>query len=634
MKRLSTLLAALALLLPSTRAAVENLDRFATIPVMENGRILPMDTYARLKLTEFSGRKSLKREGGDREPAVNWLARVLFEPSSTFSNKIFVVDNPEVLEAIGVPEAPKEDHRRYSFEALRPGLDKLAEKARAVMQVDSKKRAEADQEILRVYSAVNSYMSLVSSFTFAQPHPDFGVSSAEVKTALGLETNRVMFSYVELRGVIEAVRGVIEAAKDRPVEQWTPVEQDTFRLAQAMFDWTQRFQGAGITAIPADPHGGKDWLTAWDALALGTQDAALNGALLNIGRLPGAWLTGNQASFDEAADAFHAFIDARQGSHREVRVSRSEVAFNRAALFPNAKVLYIIAFVVAFFAVLTGNRHTRRAALALVALAFVLHTAGLVWRMWLTARPPVTNLYGTFLFVGLMCVLLGLVVERLLRNGVGSFVSAVSGMSLLFIASRYELQGDTMGKMVAVLNSNFWLSTHVVAISMGYAGCFLASIMGVVYLVMRALKPSADEGLALLYRVTLGVLAFGFSLSFLGTMLGGVWADQSWGRFWGWDPKENGALLIVLWCAVIYHCRVAGIVRDVGMAAGAALGGIWVILAWFGTNLLGVGLHSYGFTSGAAQRLYLYVAINLMLTVALVLWVKFSDLKREAAPPA
>ena len=310
-------------------------------------------------------------------------------------------------------------------------------------------------------------------------------------------------------------------------------------------------------------------------------------------------------------------------------MAASEVAFNRAALFPNAKVLYILGFVVSFFSVITLNRHTRWAAAGIVGVAFLLHLAGEIWRIWITAEAPVTNLYGTFLFVGLVSVLLGLLVERRTRDGLGSFVASISGASLLFIASRYELQGDTMGKMVAVLNSTFWLSTHVTAISMGYAGCFLASIMGVVYLVMRGLLPARDERVMSAYRVTLGVLAFGFTMSFLGTMLGGVWADQSWGRFWGWDPKENGALLIVLWCAVIYHCRVAGICKESGMAAGAALGGIWVMLAWFGSNLLGVGLHSYGFTTGVAYRLYAYVAVMLLLVAGLLVRVRFRDLLRS-----
>ena len=101
-------------------------------------------------------------------------------------------------------------------------------------------------------------------------------------------------------------------------------------------------------------------------------------------------------------------------------------------------------------------------------------------------------------------------------------------------------------------------------------------------------------------------------------MLGGVWADQSWGRFWGWDPKENGALLIVIWCAVLYHARLSGLIRNVGMAAGSILGVIVVLFAWIGVNLLGVGLHAYGFTSGVATGLFGYTFLQVALLVVLV----------------
>ncbi|HEX9081057.1 MAG TPA: cytochrome c biogenesis protein CcsA, partial [Holophagaceae bacterium] len=99
-----------------------------------------------------------------------------------------------------------------------------------------------------------------------------------------------------------------------------------------------------------------------------------------------------------------------------------------------------------------------------------------------------------------------------------------------------------------------------------------------------------------LVSMAYGIICFALFFSFVGTVLGGIWADQSWGRFWGWDPKENGALLIVLWNAIILHARWAGYVRERGIMAMAIFGNIITSLSWFGVNLLGVGLHSYGFT--------------------------------------
>jgi cytochrome c biogenesis factor len=129
-------------------------------------------------------------------------------------------------------------------------------------------------------------------------------------------------------------------------------------------------------------------------------------------------------------------------------------------------------------------------------------------------------------------------------------------------------------------------------------------------------------------RSLYAILAFGLVFTFIGTVMGGIWADQSWGRFWGWDPKENGALLIILWCAILFHAKLAGMIGSLGMAAGAVGSIITVVLAWFGVNLLGVGMHSYGFTSGVARWLLGFVGCELVfITVALAL------IKKNPTPP-
>ena len=114
------------------------------------------------------------------------------------------------------------------------------------------------------------------------------------------------------------------------------------------------------------------------------------------------------------------------------------------------------------------------------------------------------------------------------------------------------------------------------------------------------------------YKALFSTLAAGLIFSFIGTMLGGIWADQSWGRFWGWDPKENGALLIVMWLLMMLHLKISGWVKGAGYALGLVLANITVALAWFGVNLLSVGLHNYGFTEGAAFNLLIFIIFELL----------------------
>jgi ABC-type transport system involved in cytochrome c biogenesis permease subunit len=186
------------------------------------------------------------------------------------------------------------------------------------------------------------------------------------------------------------------------------------------------------------------------------------------------------------------------------------------------------------------------------------------------------------------------------------------GFITLLIAHHLSMDGDTMEMMRAVLDTNGWLATHVVCVTLGYASTFLAGFLALTYIVRGAFTPSLDRGTASsLTRMVYGIVCFATLFSFVGTILGGIWADQSWGRFWGWDPKENGALLIVLWNAIILHARWGGLVRQRGLMVMAVFGNVVTSWSWFGVNMLGIGLHSYGFMDSAFPWLIAFGASQL-----------------------
>jgi len=179
-----------------------------------------------------------------------------------------------------------------------------------------------------------------------------------------------------------------------------------------------------------------------------------------------------------------------------------------------------------------------------------------------------------------------------------------------------------MHVLQAVLDTQFWLSTHVVTVTLGYGATFLAGLLGTCAIVHRIWVERIRPGLAgataanvqdRLYRMSYGVVCFALFFSFIGTVLGGLWADDSWGRFWGWDPKENGALMIVLWNAAVLHARWDRWIGQRGFALFTLGGNIVTAWSWFGTNQLGIGLHSYGFTSGVLMLLGGYVLSQLVL---------------------
>ncbi|MFA9478381.1 cytochrome c biogenesis protein [Phycisphaerales bacterium AB-hyl4] len=325
------------------------------------------------------------------------------------------------------------------------------------------------------------------------------------------------------------------------------------------------------------------------------------------------------AEFNDAVASYLAVFDKHMPA--EARKASFEVFFNDFTPFYHATLLYVLAFLLAAGSLLMRTRSDSawagvlaRTALALLVVTFLLHTFGLVSRIYLQGRPPVTNLYSSAVFVGWGTVLLAIIIERFHRLGLATLAAAFVGFVTLIIAHNLAGDGDTMEMMQAVLDSNFWLATHVIIITIGYSATFLAGILATVFIILGVFTPWLNKPLnQSLTKMVYGTICFALLFSFVGTVLGGIWADQSWGRFWGWDPKENGAALIVLNHAIILHARWGGMIQARGMMVLAIAGNIVTAWAWFGTNMLGVGLHSYGFMESAMFWLFAFVLSQLAL---------------------
>lgn len=335
----------------------------------------------------------------------------------------------------------------------------------------------------------------------------------------------------------------------------------------------------------------------------------------------------NQDNVEGFNASLASYTELLEASMPEVmQRMRLEVLFNRASLFSGATAVYVLAFLGVCASFMLRSRHEagssaghwaerlRVGSMALLIAAVLVHTIAIALRIYLTDRPPVTNLYSSAVFVGWAAALAGVFMERLFPLGVSILGSATIGAGTLIIAHNLGNDGDTMQMMQAVLDSNFWLATHVITITLGYSATFLAGAIASVYLIgrvfTRAVTPERERAML---RMVYGVVCFALLLSFVGTVLGGIWADQSWGRFWGWDPKENGAALVVLINAIILHARWGGMIRARGIAAFAVAGNIVTVWSWFGTNMLGVGLHAYGFMDSATMWLVVFVGSQLSI---------------------
>jgi ABC-type transport system involved in cytochrome c biogenesis permease subunit len=233
-------------------------------------------------------------------------------------------------------------------------------------------------------------------------------------------------------------------------------------------------------------------------------------------------------------------------------------------------------------------------------------------------RPPITNLYSTAIFIGWAVVLMSLIFESIYRLGLGNIVASVVGFLTLLVAYNLSLDGDTFIVLQAVLDTQFWLATHVITINLGYAATYAAGAWGIVYILCtHVFSVLNEDARKKVLRTLYGTLCFAIFFSFVGTVLGGLWADDSWGRFWGWDPKENGALMIVLWNALALHARWGGLVKGRGLANLAVFGTIITTWSYFGVNEYGVGLHAYGAATSSTAMWLLTFGTSQLAIIAL-----------------
>jgi ABC-type transport system involved in cytochrome c biogenesis permease subunit len=590
-------------------------QKFGRIPVMANGRFQPLDSLARNSLLQLrekaSAISSTALKGPDKQrimPAAEWLAEVMFNPVVAEARPNFRIDNLELKQVLELPVEPDEiknaDGKHYAYNQIRPKLGALQEQARQAAGVKSELQTPYQAAVLQLLKQVQLFWrlenlvqprvtDLLAALKAAPPDgaEDFLKMVDEVKPQDARDWKTELGAFLDNAS---AGRTALIASRDgKPHDEkaLTDFKRDLVRF-EAM-----SMKGQAFLIPTGDPAKAPDaWRSTSDALMEAASGGTPHPALHAYAAMADAFRAGRAPDFNAAVTDYAAQLKPQFGP--VLAKAQREQFFNILSPFTNAMAIYVAVGLCAiffWFAPVTGE-WLRRTAVMLCLVALVIHAGGLIFRMVLEGRPPVTNLYSAAVFIGFAACILGLVLELVWRNSIGIIVSAVIGFSTLLIAHHLAVGGDTMEMMRAVLDTNFWLATHVVIVTLGYASTYVAGFLAIIFVLRGVFTTTLDAPLRQsLAKMIYAITCFATLFSFVGTVLGGIWADQSWGRFWGWDPKENGALIIVLWNALILHARWGGLVRERGLANLAVFGNIVTTWSFFGTNMLGVGLHSYGF---------------------------------------
>ncbi|MDP7638828.1 MAG: cytochrome c biogenesis protein CcsA, partial [Candidatus Hydrogenedentes bacterium] len=589
----------------------ETIELFRSIPIQDGGRVKPLDSFAAFKMLKINGMRKLNltdlgsfektmarftRKDIPQLKPMEWFLDLLFYPEEAKEYKTFWVENTEALTPLGLPPLAKR-WGRYSYNQLAPHRAEIFRLAKSYAGINAVKRDATQNQILNLRTNIDEFEMIIYFFDFGRQHYHMTGSSL-LEEIYGAQDELWLHGILAKAPALRESLQALSTLKDEMEPAAYQEESKAFAKFFQPLDFATQ-SAVALTLFPPKDHEDAEWRAPADLVYLNFNAAEGQSTqleeLATLERMAKAAEAHNAIAFLKEAQAFHSSTVALAKERGEYGKVLTEVRFYKRKFFFFAQWLFVLSFVVVAISWLNlKGKVFYRAGWAAVSLPLILLTMGIVYRCIIRGRPPVTTLYETLLFITAVAVAVGLFIEFINRRRLALSLASFFGVVGTFLANRYEImeKQDTMPELVAVLDTNFWLSTHVTTISIGYAAGLLAGGIAHVYIVGQLLGVKSNDQAFYkgITRMVYGVICFTLLFSAVGTVLGGIWANYSWGRFWGWDPKENGALLIVLWNLAILHARMGGYIRDLGMNMAAVAGGVVVAFSWFGVNLLNTGL--------------------------------------------
>jgi len=477
----------------------------------------------------------------------------------------------------------------------------------------------------RVWEATDFILSALLETHDWKNEPMVLVSLGELKEQLGLNKAQRRFSFAQLAGSAELQRLTNEAhtlkRAEKPLDRR---QQEAISVSERLALLAHVMDGSALLIVPAPKNETDAWLVPDPSAITGyyseTQFAPAFAATTKMMR---AYQQGDAFEFSSVARQLRENLRALSPSiYPPDRQLRLEYFYDHFDGFYRA----IWFYGVGFLALLIGHVRKRGVALrnfglALALLGLVFHASGIVMRCMIAGRPPVTNMYESIIWVSFAVSFFGMIFFARYRTPVYLLAALpVTLTALLLVFQMPIAMPASIDPLVPVLRDNFWLTIHVLTITLSYAAFALAMGFGHILLWRYARNPSGARADAPMHFWLYRVLQLGVLLLAAGTILGGVWANYSWGRFWGWDPKETWALIALLCYITTLHGRLAGWWTEFGLVVASVVCFLAVLMAWYGVNfVLGKGLHSYGFGIGGETYVATFVILDLLF-VAFAIW--------------
>ncbi len=616
-------------------------ERFGSLPLQHEGRVMPFSTLAAFTLYAVHGRRDVQfvtsEQGRDQKHKLNpteWLLDVWCFPDQAARYPLFRIENVKVLEALGFEhEGQKQGFEFLSYAQLLPQGQKLTDLTEKLRSRNPTVRSEVENQLVHLFEQLLVYHRLHQQL--AELHHEGSLQGDGLRAVFG-GAERVRLATILQRA--GAFRDFVRAAGPNGEK----IEDPQFgNLAEVVQFLTEVVSGRGgpLLLPPTLPVADADtWHSLPEVVDRGMRGSIAAEHVQMITSLQDGLMAKTMPERERHLLAYRDQVDAAAARRGDQQTVALESYYYGANWHFHAMMTFVLGFLAAVVAcVLPRARIVWWAAMLVSGGALVMLIADVWIRCLITGHPPITRLYDTFLFIGGGGALTLLIAEFLLSRRICLVLAPLWGALLILLARLFEVAdgADTMKPLQAVLLSNFWLGIHVPTMNVGYFASAVAALVACTWIIVRVLRiEHPDSTLAkALVRTTYGITCFGLATAVVGTILGGVWANDSWGRFWGWDPKENGALLICLSQIALLHARMSGLVRDAGFVLWSVATGMIVVFSWFHTNLLGVGLHAYGFSKDLVQGVWVSYSILGGLIVAGALDVLLRPNPAPIKPP-
>ena len=585
---LSVFLSISVLLSCSKEPLVEAEKLWKSLPVQYQGRIKPFDTLARENLKEIYGKPQYEKKS-----AVEIFLLILIIPD-LWQNTPFILVEKNLRDSLGLLI----DKERFSFEEL----NKNQKLALQLLELQSLEEKEEDLdsyfESLKKLQTRLILFSAIQTGHLIRFEPskdrDLWLSLAELNPTVQDQFKKLISSYMSLISLKVSENKLNQALKLKPAAKLKSEQKQSKNLNQ---DSSPQNKSTNLQSENSQEQSLQD-TNSQDKETITSQ------ALLSL--------------FESNMAEFRSLISIDQKTKKRLQ---AEVWYNNLKPFTLSWIFYLFFLIVVLLLFIFKRHSFLKYSLTLVFIGFAFHSFGMLLRSYIMSRPPVSNMFETVIWVPFIALIVGFLFY--LRGNKWPFIASaiLSFICLLLTSLAPEVLDGRLQPLEAVLRSSFWLTTHVLTITMSYSFFFLAFVLGDMILIYYLFQPKKALSFAKkMYQPTYRLIQWGVVFLTGGTLLGAVWADYSWGRFWGWDPKESWALISLLAYLAILHGKLIGWITPLRMAISVVLMFFLVIMAWYGVNfVLGAGLHSYGFGSGGVEYMLAFFILHLILCLVIFL---------------